>query len=61
MIAAFAALKSHEHLKYIISGSLDNGVAKEEIKEMLFYCGIYAGQEATLQAFDIYRKCVVSA
>ena len=60
MIAAFAALKSHEHLKFMISGSLENGVAKEEVKEILFYCGIYAGQEATLQALDIYRKCIAS-
>jgi 4-carboxymuconolactone decarboxylase len=60
MIAAFAALKSHEHLKFLISGSLENGVTKEEVKEVLFYCGIYAGQEATLQAFDIYRKCLAS-
>ena len=42
--------------KFLISGSLENGVTKEEVKEVLFYCGIYAGQDATLQAFDIYRN-----
>jgi len=60
MIAAFTALKSPGHLKLMISSSLENGVTEEEIKEVLFYCCIYAGQEATLQDLDVYGKCVKS-
>ena len=60
MIAAFAALKSPVHLKWMISSSLEQGVTEEEIKEVLFYCCIYAGQEATLQALDVYGKCMQS-
>jgi 4-carboxymuconolactone decarboxylase len=58
MIAAFAALKSGEHLVGFISGSLKNGVDPGEIREVLLYCCIYAGQEAMLQAMKIYRQCI---
>lgn len=58
MIAAFAALKSREHLAGFISGSLENGVDPGEIREVLLYCCIYAGQEAMLQAMKIYRQCI---
>ncbi len=58
MIAAFAALKSGEHLRCFISGSLENGLDPGEIREVLLYCCIYAGQEATLQAMNIYRQCI---
>ena len=61
MIAAFAALKSHDHLKFMMSGSIANGVTKEEVKEILFYCCIYAGQEATIQALDVFQKCIESS
>ena len=61
MIAAFAALKSKGHLAVMISASLKNGVTEQEIKEVLFYCCIYAGQEATLQGLEVYKNCIASS
>ncbi len=60
LIAAFAALKSRNYLEFLIRASLKNGLSKQEIVEILLYCGIYAGQEASFQSVDIYRKCLKS-
>jgi 4-carboxymuconolactone decarboxylase len=57
LIGAFAALKSADHLGCFIPGALKNGISGTEIKEVLLYCCIYAGQEAMIQALAVYRKC----
>lgn len=61
LTAAFAALKSREHLRLFISAALGNGVTPVEVKEVLMYCCIYAGQEAALQAMLIYKECMDSS
>jgi 4-carboxymuconolactone decarboxylase len=60
LIAAFAALKNTHHLRCFISGALANGLNAVEIKEILLYCCIYAGQEATFHAMEIFQACAAT-
>jgi 4-carboxymuconolactone decarboxylase len=57
LIAAFAALKSSVHLKAFIMGGLKNDVLPREIREVLLYSCIYAGQEAAFAAMQIFGEC----
>jgi len=56
MISAFAALKSKRYLKLHIIGAPNCGVTETEIEEILFHIGIYAGQEAVLDAIEVYKS-----
>ncbi|MFO7965097.1 MAG: carboxymuconolactone decarboxylase family protein [Desulfobacterales bacterium] len=56
LIAAFAASRSAAHLGYFISAGLKQGILSREIEEVLLYCCIYAGQEASLEGLRVFRK-----
>jgi 4-carboxymuconolactone decarboxylase len=56
MISANAALRNKKSLRLSIIGALNSGVSREEIKEILFHVGGYAGQEASLDAIEVYKS-----
>jgi alkylhydroperoxidase/carboxymuconolactone decarboxylase family protein YurZ len=56
LVAAFAAVKSTEHLRLHVIGALNSGARQDEIKEVLFQVGIYAGQEAMSHGLAVYRS-----
>ncbi|MBI9085280.1 MAG: carboxymuconolactone decarboxylase family protein [Desulfobacterales bacterium] len=56
LVAAFAALKSTVHLKLHIHGALNSGANMDEIKEILYQVGIYAGQEAVSHGVAVCRS-----
>ncbi len=55
-IAMIAILNRQHELKLHIKGALNNGVTKEEIREMLIQVAIYAGVPAAVDAFRIARE-----
>jgi 4-carboxymuconolactone decarboxylase len=56
LVAAFAALKDKQNLKLHIKGALNSGATATEVREILFHVGLYAGQDATSQAIEVYRE-----
>lgn len=54
LVAGFAALKSKDLLRLHIIGALNSGATADELEEILFYAGVYAGQDATSQAIGVY-------
>lgn len=55
LVAGFASQKSKENLRLHIIGALNSGATSQEVKEVLFHVGIYAGQDVVSQAIEIYR------
>jgi 4-carboxymuconolactone decarboxylase len=47
--------RSHE-LELHVRGSLNNGVTREEIKEIFLQSAIYCGVPAAMESFRIARK-----
>ena len=58
-LAMLAALNRGPELKLHINGALNNGLSKDEIKEIFLQVGIYAGIPACLDAFktakDVFK------
>jgi alkylhydroperoxidase/carboxymuconolactone decarboxylase family protein YurZ len=54
-VAAFGALKDKRNLELHIRGSLNSGATPDEIKEILFHIGCYAGIDTVSQAIDVYK------
>ena len=58
-IAMLTALKAPNELRLHVRGALNNGVTRDEIKEILLqtciYCGIPAGLEAFKEAAEVFR------
>ncbi|MBM3642967.1 MAG: 4-carboxymuconolactone decarboxylase [Alphaproteobacteria bacterium] len=54
-LAMLAALNRGPELKLHINGALNNGLSKDEIKEIFLQVGIYAGIPACLDAFKTAR------
>jgi 4-carboxymuconolactone decarboxylase len=58
-LAMLAALNRGPELKLHINGALNNGLTKEEIKEIFLqvaiYCGIPAGLDAFKTARDVFK------
>ena len=52
-LAMLAALNRGPELKLHVNGALNNGLSKEEIKEVLLQVAIYCGIPASLDAFKI--------
>ena len=52
-LAMLAALNRGPELKLHINGALNNGLTKEEIKEIFLQVAIYCGIPASLDAFKI--------
>jgi 4-carboxymuconolactone decarboxylase len=55
-LAMLCALNREHELKLHIRGSLNNGVSKEEIKEVFMQVAIYCGVPAAVTAFRAARE-----
>jgi 4-carboxymuconolactone decarboxylase len=59
-LAMLAALNRSPELKLHVNGALNNGLTKEEIKEVFLqvaiYCGIPAGLDAFKTARDVFKE-----
>jgi 4-carboxymuconolactone decarboxylase len=56
MVSACAALSSKKSLRLSIIGALNSGLSREEIKEIILQVGGYAGQEAVLDAIEVFKS-----
>lgn len=56
LTTAFAAQRSPQMLKLFIKASLNSGATSEEIRELLFQIGLYAGQGAVADAVAVWRE-----
>ena len=55
-LAMIATLNRHNELKVHVRGALNNGLSKEEIREVLLQVGIYAGIPAAVDSFRIANE-----
>ena len=55
-LAMIAVLNRHNELKAHIRGALNNGLSKEQIREVLLQVGIYGGIPATVDSFRIANE-----
>ena len=55
-LAMLTALGKDHELKLHIRGALNNGVTKDEIKEVILQCAIYAGVPAANTAFHLAEE-----
>ena len=55
-LAMLAALNRPHELKLHIRGALNNGVTKEEIREVFLQTGVYAGIPAAIDGFRAARE-----
>jgi 4-carboxymuconolactone decarboxylase len=55
-LAMIAVLNRHNELKAHIRGALNNGLSKEEIREVLLQVGIYGGIPAAVDSFRIANE-----
>jgi 4-carboxymuconolactone decarboxylase len=55
-IAMMVALNRSEELKLHLRGAFNNGVTRDEIKEVLMQCAIYAGVPAANSAFHTAQE-----
>ena len=59
-VAALVTLHRPEQLRYHLNFALENGLTKEELKEVITHLAFYAGwpgsMEAVLVANDIFEK-----
>jgi 4-carboxymuconolactone decarboxylase len=55
-LAMLVALNHPNELKLHIRGALNNGVTKEEMREIFLQCGVYCGAPAALDAFKTAQQ-----
>jgi hypothetical protein len=55
-LAVLTALHCAEELPLHVRGALNNGLAPEEIKEVLLHTAVYAGVPAANSAFAVARR-----
>ena len=55
-LAMIAILNRHNELKAHIRGALNNGLSREEIREVLLQVGIYGGIPAAVDSFRIANE-----
>jgi 4-carboxymuconolactone decarboxylase len=55
-LAILAAINRPGELRLHIRGALNNGVTKEEIREIFLHCGAYCGAPAALDAFKVAKQ-----
>ncbi len=58
-LAMIAVLGRENELKIHIRGALNNGLSKEEIREVLLQVGIYAGIPAAVDSFRIANEAFI--
>jgi len=61
LVAGFAALKSTVHLRLHLAGALSSGATPEELREILYQAGIYAGQEAVTHGAAVLRSVMAES
>ena len=54
-LAMISALNRPHELKLHIRGALNNGITRDEIKEVLLQVGIYCGVPASIDSFRVAR------
>lgn len=54
-IAMLTALNREHELRLHLRGALNNGVSRDEIREVLLQCAIYCGVPAAISSFRIAR------
>ncbi len=55
-LAMIAILNRHNELKVHVRGALNNGLTREEIREVLLQVGIYGGIPAAVDSFRIANE-----
>jgi 4-carboxymuconolactone decarboxylase len=55
-LAILTAINRPGELRLHIRGALNNGVTKEEIREIFLHCGAYCGAPAALDAFKVAKQ-----
>ena len=55
-LAMLATLGRTHELALHVRGALNNGVTKDEIKEVFLHAGVYAGVPAAVEAFRVARQ-----
>lgn len=55
-LAMLTALNRGHELKIHIGGALNNGVSKEEIREIFIHAAVYCGAPAAMESFRIARE-----
>jgi 4-carboxymuconolactone decarboxylase len=55
-VSAIIAMNRPHELKLHIRGALNNGVTREELREVFLHCGAYCGAPAVVDAFRIARE-----
>ena len=55
-LAMIAVLNRHNELKVHVRGALNNGLTREEIREVLLQVGIYGGIPAAVDSFRIANE-----
>lgn len=54
-VAAIIALNRPHELKLHVRGALNNGITKEELRELFLHCGAYCGAPAAIDAFRVAK------
>lgn len=55
-VAMLIALNRPHEIKLHLRGALNNGLSREEIRELLLQAGVYCGMPAAVDAFRIARE-----
>ena len=55
-LAILTAINRPGELKLHIRGAINNGVTKEEMREIFLHCGAYCGAPAALDAFKVAKQ-----
>lgn len=55
-LAILTAINRPAELRLHIRGALNNGVTKEEMREIFLHCGAYCGAPAALDAFKVAKQ-----
>jgi 4-carboxymuconolactone decarboxylase len=55
-VSAIIAMNRPHELKLHIRGALNNGITKEELRELFLHCGAYCGAPAAIDAFRVARE-----
>lgn len=55
-LAILTAINRPHELRLHLKGALNNGVTKEEIREIFLHCGAYCGAPAALDAFKVAKQ-----
>jgi 4-carboxymuconolactone decarboxylase len=55
-VSAIIAMNRPHELKLHIRGAINNGVTRDELREVFLHCGAYCGAPAAVDAFRIARE-----